>query len=238
MMSDRKRELKCSAKSYSMDTDLQTVDAFPANHLVARSDSSHADLKSLRPCEDCAKDHGTPWEANDSKRTTIGHVATYGGSPVDHFTTTCPRTHHSTESELVASAAASERMLAMKRLLQSTPMHKGDKLNGNDLVPLYMDNQSCMKMCLNKHYAKRGAHSDLKHFKVRELHNTELCIRKALTTFNASDPQTKALPRAEFTRHANTWSTAPARTHPPRGTNPSTQIYTPHSPQHSVDALL
>ena len=130
MMSDRKRELKCSGKSYSMDTDLHTVDTFPANHLVACSDSSRADLKSLCPCEDCAKEHGTLWEANDSKRTTIGYVAMYGGSLVDHFTTTCPRTCHSTESELVASAAASKRMLAMKRLLQNAPMHKGNKLNG------------------------------------------------------------------------------------------------------------
>ena len=70
MMSDRKRELKYSAKSYSMDTDLRTVDAFPANHLAACSDSSHADLKSLCPCEDCTKDHGTPW---GSKRQQTYH---------------------------------------------------------------------------------------------------------------------------------------------------------------------
>ena len=238
MTSDRRRKLEYSGKSYSMDTDLETVDTFPATHLVAYSDSSHADLKSLCPCEDCSQEHGMPWEANDSKRTTIGHVAMYAGSLVDHFTTTCPRTYHSTESELVASAAASKRLLAIKRLLQHTPMHTGSKLNGNDLVPLYMDNQSCIKMCLNKHYTKRGAHIDLKYFKARELHNTELCIRKVLTTYNASDPQTKALPREEFTRHANTWSTAPARTCPPRGVNPTGQLYTPHSPQYSVDALL
>ena len=239
MTAHRKRAIVYTSRNYTRKIDQTTQHTFPAAHLIAACDSSHADLSpALCPCEDCARDHGVTWEANDSMRTSVGYIATYAGGCVDHLTTTCPRTYHSTESELVASAIACKRLLAIKRLIQNTPAHKDAPLNGTkSLVPLYMDNQSALTMCLHKGYTKRGAHIHLKHFKARELHNTELDLRKILTTHNEADALTKALPKEDFDRHANCHSQAPKPQYPPRNNAAPQPLYAPHSLPYTVESL-
>ena len=171
-------------------------------------------------------------------RTSVGYIATYAGGCVDHLTTTCQRTYHSTESELVASAIASKRLIAIKRLIQNTPPHRDAPLNGaKSLVPLYMDNQSALTMCIHKGYTKRGAHIHLKHFKARELHKSELDLRKILTSHNEADPLTKALPKEDFERHANYHSHAPKPQYPPRNNAAPQPLHAPHSPPHTVESL-
>lgn len=100
----------------------------------------------------------------DSRRSTSGYVFLLGNNAVSW----CSKKQQTvslstTESEYIAIALASQELLWLKRLLKDI-----ENLSADNLVKLYSDNQSAIKLMRSNHYYARSKHIDTKYNFMKE----------------------------------------------------------------------
>jgi len=188
------KELKTS------DTESTTI---APGELVVMTDSSHAELATLCACAACAQQSGMTWTENQSRMSYIGFVAVYAGSLIDFYARVCKRTHSSTESELQAASEGTKRTIALRETMAFT-----NPKVVKQPTPLYVDNQSCIKMCVHTAFnthTKRNQHVDAKWFIARDNEGIAVNTKWTHTHCNVADQATKALTAEAAARLSQVW---------------------------------
>ena len=133
-------------------------------------------------------------QCTDTRRCITGYVTLLHGTLISWLSKKQPLvTLSTTEAEYVALALCLQELLYLKQLL----MELG--LQINEAIPVYEDNQSCIKVASNPELHARTKHIDVRYFFVKDLVADgvfELVYCKSAQMWG--DFFTKALPKATF----------------------------------------
>jgi hypothetical protein len=130
----------------------------------------------------------------DSRKSTTGWVFTLAGGPISWSSQRQKTVATSTmDAEYVACAEAAKEAMWIRNFINDLRI-PGVHI---DTVPIYIDNNSALKLTKNPEFHSRSKHIDIKHHFIREkveegLINTE----RVSTKDNLADVFTKALPRS------------------------------------------
>jgi hypothetical protein len=129
----------------------------------------------------------------DSRRSTTGWVFTLAGGPVSWSSQRQKTVATSTmDAEYIAGAEAAKEAVWIRNFINDLRI-PGVHI---DTVPLYIDNNSALKLTRNPEFHSRSKHIDVKHHFIREkVDEGVINTQRVETTDNLADVFTKALPR-------------------------------------------
>jgi hypothetical protein len=129
----------------------------------------------------------------DSRRSTTGWVFTLAGGPVSWSSQRQKTVATSTmDAEYIAGAEAAKEAVWIRNFVNDLRI-PGVYI---DTVPLYIDNNSALKLTRNPEFHSRSKHIDVKHHFIREKVQEGIIDTKRVgTTDNMADMLTKALPK-------------------------------------------
>ena len=133
----------------------------------------------------------------DERRSTSGYIIMYGNAPISWSSRKQRSTALSTaEAEYIALAMAAKELLWLRTLATEL------KVDVNDAIELYEDNQSCIAMANSVSVTERTKHIDVRHHFVRQLIQDGVITLTYCPTSNMiADILTKALAKNLFTTH-------------------------------------
>ena len=128
----------------------------------------------------------------DSRRSTTGWVFTLAGGPISWSSQRQRTVATSTmDAEYIAGAEAAKEAVWIRGFINDLRI-PGVHI---DVVPLYIDNNSALKLTRNPEFHSRSKHIDVKHHFVREkVEQGVINTQRVDTTDNLADVFTKALP--------------------------------------------
>jgi len=129
----------------------------------------------------------------DSRRSTTGWVFTLAGGPVSWSSQRQKTVATSTmDAEYIAGAEAAKEAVWIRNFINDLRI-PGVHI---DTVPLYIDNNSALKLTKNPEFHSRSKHIDVKHHFIREkVDERVINTQRVDTKDNIADLFTKALPR-------------------------------------------
>ena len=129
----------------------------------------------------------------DSRRSTTGWVFTLAGGPVSWSSQRQKTVATSTmDAEYNAAAEAAKEAVWIRSFINDLRI-PGVHI---DTVPLYIDNNSALKLTKNPEFHSRSRHINVKHHFVREkVEEGFINTQRVQTTDNLADVFTKALPK-------------------------------------------
>lgn len=129
----------------------------------------------------------------DSRRSTTGWVFTLAGGPVSWSSQRQKTVATSTmDAEYIAGAEAAKEAVWIRNFINDLRI-PGVHI---DTVPLYIDNNSALKLTRNPEFHSRSKHIDVKHHFIREkVDEGVVNTQRVNTKDNLADVFTKALPR-------------------------------------------
>ena len=129
----------------------------------------------------------------DSRRSTTGWVFTLAGGPISWSSQRQKTVATSTmDAEYIAGAEAAKEAVWIRNFINDLRI-PGVHI---DTVPLYIDNNSALKLTRNPEFHSRSKHIDVKHHFIREKVDEEvITTQRVATKDNLADVFTKALPR-------------------------------------------
>ena len=127
----------------------------------------------------------------DSRRSTTGWVFTLAGGPVSWSSQRQKTVATSTmDAEYIAGAEAAKEAVWIRNFINDLRI-PGVHI---DTVPLYIDNNSALKLTRNPEFHSRSKHIDVKHHFIREkVEEGVINTKRVGTTDNLADVFTKAL---------------------------------------------
>lgn len=129
----------------------------------------------------------------DSRRSTTGWVFTLAGGPVSWSSQRQKTVATSTmDAEYNAAAEAAKEAIWIRNFINDL------RIPGTHIetVPLYIDNNSALKLTRNPEFHNRSKHIDVKHHFVREkVEEGVINTQRVQTRDNLADVLTKALPK-------------------------------------------
>jgi hypothetical protein len=130
----------------------------------------------------------------DSRKSTTGWVFTLAGGPISWSSQRQKTVATSTmDAEYVACAEAAKEAMWIRNFINDLRI-PGVQI---DTVPLYIDNNSALKLTRNPEFHSRSKHIDVKHHFVREKVEEGLInTQRVNTKDNLADAFTKALPKS------------------------------------------
>lgn len=130
----------------------------------------------------------------DTRRSTSGYVTMIAGAPVTWSSSRQKCVSRSTtESEYIAASDAVQEVVWMRTFLREI----GIQLNGP--TPLYVDNQSTIRLVNNAEHHKRTKHIDIKYHYIRECEeNGTTKVTYVESKNQLADMFTKPLPKQRF----------------------------------------
>ena len=99
----------------------------------------------------------------------------------------------STEAEFIAASFAAQELLWIKQLLEDMmiPLHTP--------IPMFEDNQSCIKIIESTKFSTRTKHIDVKYYHIKSLHeNGIIQVLYCSADKQLADFLTKSLPLQKF----------------------------------------
>lgn len=135
-------------------------------------------------------DHGG---CEDSKRSTTGWVVTMAGAPVSWASQRQKTVATSTmDAEYVAAAEAAKEAVWVRGFVNDLRI-PGVKI---DKIPVFIDNNSALKLTKNPESHQKSKHIDIKHHFIREkVEEGVIDTKRVSTRDNIADILTKPLPR-------------------------------------------
>jgi hypothetical protein len=129
----------------------------------------------------------------DSRRSTTGWVFTLAGGPVSWSAQRQKTVATSTmDAEYIAGAEAAKEAVWIRNFINDLRIPRVHI----DTVPLYIDNNSALKLTRNPEFHSRSKHIDVKHHFIREKVDEGIInTQRVSTKDNLADVFTKALPR-------------------------------------------
>jgi hypothetical protein len=129
----------------------------------------------------------------DSRRSSTGWVFTLAGGPVSWSSQRQKTVATSTmDAEYIAGAEAAKEAVWIRNFINDLRI-PGVHI---DTVPLYIDNNSALKLTRNPEFHSRSKHIDVKHHFIREkVDEGVINTQRVETRDNLADVFTKALPR-------------------------------------------
>jgi hypothetical protein len=129
----------------------------------------------------------------DSRRSTTGWVFTLAGGPVSWSSQRQKTVATSTmDAEYIAGAEAAKEAVWIRNFINDLRI-PGVHI---DTVPLYIDNNSALRLTRNPEFHSRSKHIDVKHHFIREkVDERVINTQRVETKDNLADVFTKALPR-------------------------------------------
>jgi hypothetical protein len=129
----------------------------------------------------------------DSRRSSTGWVFTLAGGPVSWSSQRQKTVATSTmDAEYIAAAEAAKEAVWIRNFINDLRI-PGVHI---DTVPLYIDNNSALKLTRNPEFHSRSKHIDVKHHFIREkVDEGVINTQRVETRDNLADVFTKALPR-------------------------------------------
>jgi len=129
----------------------------------------------------------------DSRRSTTGWVFTLAGGPVSWSSQRQKTVATSTmDAEYIAGSEATKEAVWIRNFINDLRI-PGVHI---DTVPLYIDNNSALKLTRNPEFHNRSKHIDVKHHFIREkVDEGVINTQRIDTKDNLADVFTKALPR-------------------------------------------
>jgi hypothetical protein len=129
----------------------------------------------------------------DSRRSTTGWVFTLAGGPISWSSQRQKTVATSTmDAEYIAGAEAAKEAVWLRNFINDL------KIPGIHIVtvPIYIDNNSALKLTRNPEFHSRSKHIDVKHHFIREKVDEGIVNTQRIgTTDNLADILTKGLPR-------------------------------------------
>ena len=138
-----------------------------------------------------------PYEENadmDTRRSTTGYIFKLSNGPVTWGSQRQPTVSLSTtEAEYIAASCATREAVWIRQLLQDIK----EPLEGS--TPLFIDNQSTIKLIHNVEFHKRTKHVDIRYHYIREkLISGDIDVYYVCSKNQLADILTKAIPRDQF----------------------------------------
>lgn len=129
----------------------------------------------------------------DSRRSTTGWVFTLAGGPISWSSQRQKTVATLTmDAEYIAGAEAAKEAVWIRNFINDLRI-PGVHI---DTVPLYIDNNSALKLTRNPEFHSRSKHIDVKHHFIREkVDEGVINTQRVDTKDNLADVFTKALPR-------------------------------------------
>jgi hypothetical protein len=129
----------------------------------------------------------------DSRRSSTGWVFTLAGGPISWSSQREKTAATSTmDAEYIAGAEAAKEAVWIRNFINDLRI-PGVHI---DAVPLYIDNNSALKLTRNPEFHSRSKHIDIKHHFIREkVDEGVINTQRVETRDNLADVFTKALPR-------------------------------------------
>lgn len=130
----------------------------------------------------------------DSRRSTTGWVFTLAGGPISWSSQRQKTVATSTmDAEYIAGAEAAKEAVWIRNFINDLRI-PGVHI---DTVPLYIDNNSALKLTRNPEFHSRSKHIDVKHHFIREkVEEGVINTQRVETKDNLADVFTKALPKS------------------------------------------
>ena len=129
----------------------------------------------------------------ETRRSTSGILAMMSGAAVQWKSNRQSTVAmSSTEAEYIAGAEAAMLIIGLRNLLKEVG---AEQLNP---TPLFIDNETAIRMSTEENYGGRRKHIDVKHHKLRELNGTILKTSWVSTTDQLADLLTKAMGQRPF----------------------------------------
>ena len=138
----------------------------------------------------------------DTRRATTGWVFILGGSPILWASKRQATVAQSScEAEYVAASEAIKEAMWIKRFINDLHLPSAHLSN----VPLYVDNNSAIKLAKNAEMHQRTKHIDGRHYFIRDaIRDGHISVKYFAGFDNPADIYTKALGRPTFEKHLRT----------------------------------
>jgi hypothetical protein len=204
MYRTRDRGLFYRKGDYEVQLQPGEVRKYKDTEMVAFSDSSHADVEGVCPCEKCYKVHKIKYEDNGHLKSTKAMVMVYAGAPISWRSATGMRHDSTTKSELEAATDATTRIPLIKGILQDFGHVQGR-------TDVMVDNSAVVFICHKEFSSKRCQYVIKKQLLCRDAHNAkdgaiEACnITSIWTETNFADILTKSLPARQHRLFCQQW---------------------------------